>query len=75
MTDTALNHLPLVIAFITLLIAHMFRLDELVFGTIGRRARLARQASRVRRKFARCEANGDVVVVDPDGRITRRRGR
>lgn len=71
MMDTALDHLPLVLAFIALLIAHMCRLDERISAVVNRRSRAARPP----RTFAHREMNGELVLVDPDGRVSRRRRR
>lgn len=68
--DSVLDHLPLVFAVVAVLIAHMCRLDELVFS-VGRRAR----AARPQRAFSHRETDGELVLVDPDGHVSRRRRR
>ena len=68
MVDPATHHLPLVITCIVLLIIYMFRLDEHI---LPRRRRPARR----RPTFAHREMNGELLLVDPDGRVSRRRKR
>lgn len=67
MIDTALNHLSLVVAIVALLIAHMLRLDVCV-SSVKKRAHLPHT-------FAHREMDGELVLVDPDGRRSSRRGR
>jgi hypothetical protein len=69
MLDTALNHLPLCVTFVAILIAHMFlRLEARISQT--RRVR-----SRSPRHFANPEMRGETILVDPDGRVSRLRRR
>ncbi|MFZ0394456.1 MAG: hypothetical protein WCF17_02065 [Terracidiphilus sp.] len=71
MLDTALNHLPLVVAFVVILIAHMFRLEERISPAKKKRARALRPGP----IFASRRMNGETVLVDPDGRVSRSPGR
>lgn len=71
MLDTALNHLPLVVAFVALLIAHLFRLEARISPAAKRRT----PSLRPQPTFAHREMNGDLVLVDPDGRVSRRNQR
>jgi hypothetical protein len=67
MLDTALNHLPLVLAFVALLIAHLFRLEERISPVAKKRfPSLLPQPI-----FAHREMKGELVLVDPDGRVSR----
>lgn len=71
MFDTALNHLPLAVAFIAILVAHMFRLEEGISPVSKQRI----PKMRPRHHFGNREMDGEMVLVDPDGRITRSRRR
>ncbi|HUY95986.1 MAG TPA: hypothetical protein VMU71_11830 [Terracidiphilus sp.] len=71
MPDTALNHLPIALAFLALLIAHLFRLAERISPAAKKRA----PSRRLQPAFAHRERNGDLVLVDPDGRVSRPRQR
>lgn len=71
MFETALNHIPLAVAFVAILILHLFRLEV-------RLTAVSRQHSPTKRPrfpFGNREMNGEMVLVDPDGRITRSRRR
>jgi hypothetical protein len=69
MFDTAANHLPLAVTFIALLIVHMLKLDACV-SSVTRRKRYARP-----RPVFSHETEGELVLVDPDGRRSRRKRR
>ena len=69
MFDTALNHLPLALTFLALLIAHMFRFEERVSPI----AKKPIPSLRPQPIFAHREMAGDLVLRDPDGRVAGRR--
>jgi hypothetical protein len=65
MLDTALNHLPLSITFVAILIAHMFlRLEARISQTSRARSRCPRP------RFANPEMRGAAILVDPDGHVS-----
>jgi len=67
MLDTALNHLPLALTFVTLLIAHMLRFEEIVSPVPNRRT----QSLLPQPVFSHRQMNGETLLVDPDGRASR----
>jgi hypothetical protein len=68
MHASAGDTLFLVIPFIAILVMGFFRLDELLFASSGKEKRTVR-----RPRFANVEQDGE-TLVDPDGRVTRRKG-
>lgn len=69
MFESALNHLPLVIAFIAVLVIHLFRLEV----RIAAASKPHSPRQRPRFPFGNRQLNGETVLVDPDGRISRSR--
>jgi hypothetical protein len=72
MLESASDHLVIVFLSIVMLLMHMFKMDARVATPSSRRAAGPRTPRRTCSHHASCDESAPILLIDPDGRGTRR---